>query len=166
MGTDKAMVEIAGRPLLAWVEEALRAVCDSVMISGRADGLADPPGLHGPLAGVAAALRLGQPILAVAVDQPWVRRETLAALAALGGTAVPLDGGIRQVTCARYSPELAGPALVASSIQALLDREPYQAVSAEEWRTWGEDGRSWYSVDDPQALEDGLRRFGRPDPRC
>lgn len=162
MGTDKAAVDVGGRSMLDWVESALAAVCDRVVISGRPGGVADSPGMHGPLAGLAACLAWDEPLLVVAVDQPWVRVETLRAIKDMTGTVVPIDGGVRQVTCARYSPELTGAARQARSIQRLLDQVPYQAVAEPEWRSWGEDGRSWYSVDDEDALVRGLERYGPP----
>lgn len=165
MGKDKAFVEVAGRPLIEWVAAALGQVADRLVIAGKPEGwsgregLADPAGLGGPLAGISAALSLGEDVLVVAVDQPWVRVETLQALSDMEGTAVPVDGGIRQVTCARYSAEITG---AGRSIQDLLDQVPYRAIEETEWRSWSEDGRSWFSVDDETALEEGLRRFGPP----
>jgi hypothetical protein len=44
----------------------------------------------------------------------------------------------------------------------MLDQIPYRSIEEEEWRSWNEDGRSWFSVDDERALEEGLRRFGAP----
>ena len=65
MGQDKAEVMVAGRPMISWVVAALAAVADRVFVAGRAGGwdghpgLPDPTGLAGPLAGLAAGLRLG-----------------------------------------------------------------------------------------------------------
>jgi molybdopterin-guanine dinucleotide biosynthesis protein A len=162
MGTDKAAVEVGGRSMLDWVESALAAVCDRVVISGRPGGVADSPGMHGPLAGLAACLAWDEPLLVVAVDQPWVRVETLRALGAIPGTAVPVDGGVRQVTCARYAPDVAVEARRVRSIQKLLDAVPFRAIAEPEWSSWGEDGRSWYSADDGAALARGLERYGPP----
>lgn len=165
MGRDKALIEIAGLPMIEWVATALSQVSDRVVIAGRSegwgnhDGLADPVGLKGPLAGLLAARQLGSDVLIVAVDQPWVRVKTLQALAGMEETAVPVDGGVRQVTCARYSTSII---VAAGSIQEMLDHVPYRSIEEDEWRSWNEDGRSWFSVDDETALEEGLRRFGPP----
>ena len=165
MGRDKALVEMAGSALIEWVSNALGEVSERVVVAGRPEGWAehegvvDPPGLGGPLAGLVAALQLGSDLLVVAVDQPWVRVETLQALAGMSGTVVPIDGGIRQVTCARYSADIT---VAATSLQGLFDQVPYRSVEEQEWRLWGEDGRSWFSVDDETALAEGLRRFGPP----
>ena len=166
MGRDKALVEIAGSPLIEWASKALVEVSDRVVVAGRPEGwaghegLADPPGLGGPLAGLVAALQLGTDLLVVAVDQPWVRVETLQALAGMEGTVVPIDGGVRQVTCARYSADIT---VAANSLQSLFDQIPYRSVDDKEWRSWGEDGRSWFSADDETVLAEGLERFGSPE---
>ncbi len=106
MGTDKADVEVAGRPMAAWVLDALRSVCDRVVVAGRPDGLLGIAGLsdpvaerRGPLAGLVAALEHGgsAPVLLVATDQPWVRAETLRQLSDQLGDLplVPTDRGER-----------------------------------------------------------------------
>ena len=79
---------------------------------------------------------------------------------------VPVDDGVRQTTCAVYPSdaldgirdELEG----GGSIQSLLDRTSFRPVIETEWRSWDEDGRSWFSADSTNDLEDGLTRFGPP----
>lgn len=74
-GADKGLVDYRGRPLVAWVLDALAPQVDEIVISANrnldryaATGrrvLPDPlPGFPGPLAGVLAAMR--------AVDAPWL----------------------------------------------------------------------------------------------
>jgi molybdopterin-guanine dinucleotide biosynthesis protein A len=174
MGTDKAAYAVAGRPMIEWVAEALESVCDRIVVAGREElagweTLADPGRPHrGPLAGLVAALHAlpGRHLAVVSVDQPWVRSETLRRLGEMAGglAAVPVDEGVRQTTCAVYPPglvdqaeaELAG----GGSLQSLLDVTSFQPVV--DWRRFGEDGRSWFSVDTPRAAEEGLARFGLP----
>ena len=114
MGVDKATVEIEGRSMLDRVAASVELVADHLVIAGRPAstdgwrGLSDPrPGRAGPLAGLVAALheanKLGaEAVILVAVDQPFVRSETLSRL--LGSYEVragePMADGIRQVTCA------------------------------------------------------------------
>lgn len=123
---------------------------------------------RGPLAGIVSALsRMEEDrVLIVAVDQPFVRTQTLARLGELESRipVVPVDEeGVRQVTCAVYPKAIAAAALEEAeadgSIQSLLDRVSFQAVIPETWALWGEDGRSWFSVDAPGALDEGIRRF-------
>jgi molybdopterin-guanine dinucleotide biosynthesis protein A len=172
MGSDKALVEIAGSPMIAWVVMALEEVCGRVLIAGRPDGwqgregLADEATVRGPLAGLVPALQLGEPVLLVAVDQPWVRTETLMKLAEVGATAVPDHQNVRQVTCACYYPDLAAVARdeaeTGGSLQSLLDRIGPLEITEPVWNAWGEDGRSWFSVDRREDIEIGLTRFGLP----
>lgn len=173
MGTDKTGVEIAGRTMLSMVGEALASVLPRVVILGPASGepfesWPDQLPAPGPLAGIATALeRMDETrVLVVAVDQPFVRPETLAGIAAFQSNlpVVPVDAeGVRQVTCALYPKEIADAAgeeaRAEGSIQSLLDRVSFQAVTPEVWRGWGEDGRSWYSVDTPEALATGIERY-------
>lgn len=172
MGEPKAGVGIAGVAMGVYVALALQVVCDDVVASGGpAGGLEIVPDdeafrQHGPIVGIASVLgRVREPILAVGVDQPWVRVETLAGLIARAEDhpVIPIDGGARQVTCAVYTPSFLPSALAArsgGSIQSALDESPHDEV--RDWESWGEDGRSWYSADTPELLESGLARFGPP----
>lgn len=174
MGTDKALVPVGGIPMVERVAAALSAVVDDLVLVGRSHPLAGipsipdlRPGPRGPLPGLAAALHhaAGRPVLLVAVDQPLVRPATLRGLLdLLGGTAVvPVDGGARQSTCAAYPASWAEEAeredRSGGSIQSLLDRLPHRRVGPEEWTVWGEDGRSWHSVDTPEAAATVADRY-------
>lgn len=170
MGADKAGVVIAGRTMLDHVTTAVTASGLPMLVVGPGGHVADVRSpSSGPMAGVEAALlATGGDVVAVAVDQPWLRAGTIAALAAAEGDAVvPVAAGRLQVTCARYARDclaVFSAALDAGerSLQrALLDVE-VTGVDEAAWRTWGEDGRSWYSVDTPQAAAAGLRAFGPP----
>jgi len=177
MGQDKAEVPVAGRTMAAWTVDALAGACDAVVAVGRAGELAGVPCLpdpgdhyRGPLAGLIAGLRhVGRGVVVLlAVDQPWARAATLRRLAARVGDlpVLPVDGGIRQTTCAAYptdvlsvaEEELAG----GGSLQSLLDRTAFDPVVEAEWVGWGEDGRSWFSADSPGGIDEGIRRFGTP----
>lgn len=169
MGQDKALVPVGGVPMVERVAGALAAVAADVLVVGRQGPLAglrclpdDLPGPRGPLAGLATALGVaaGRPVLLVAVDQPLVRPATLAQLASRAQPAravVPVAGGARQVTCALYPGTWEADAAAeldrGGSIQSLLDRLPFEAVDEAAWRVWGEDGRSWMSVDAPGDVD-------------
>ena len=178
MGTDKALVEVAGSPMVARVGSVLEQVAtDGVVVAGRAGTLGgyacEPdvyPGRAGPLGGIATlllSLDPGQPLVSVAVDHPFVRVETLRRLLALSDgvdPVVPIAAGARQVTVAVYGTgilEMAQEVLASGgSVQTLLDRTPFVEVEEDEWRTWGEDGRSWFSVDTEADVADGLTQYG------
>lgn len=175
MGRDKAGIVLGGRPLLEWVYLSLSAVVGEVMVVGRREAgdlraIPDAPAVGGgPAAGIATALMAagGRPVLVVGVDQPWVRPATLAALLRVPRQpATPFDERY-QVTCATYTAGdlslLEETARRGGSLQSVVPRLGGTAVSPEQWRSWGEDGRSWFSVDTPQALSDGIRRYGVPD---
>ena len=175
MGADKALVPVGGSPMIEWVAAALNAVVDEVVIVGRNDPLAGipavpdlRPGPRGPLAGLVAALHhaAGRSVLLVAVDHPLVRPATVQGLLDLldRDAVVPVDGGVRQSTCAAYPATWVATAdredRSGGSIQSLLDRLPHCEVGPEEWAAWGEDGRSWHSVDTPEAAAAVLDRYG------
>jgi molybdopterin-guanine dinucleotide biosynthesis protein A len=169
MGRDKTDVVIAGESMLDRVANALRPSTDRIVLLGpdREGWECWPDSVHaqGPLAGIATALsRSGRSrVLAVAVDHAFVRPETLEHLVAVDSElpVVPVDeAGVRQVTCAVYPISIAGEATeeaaAGGSIQTLLDRVSFCPVAPDEWRSWGEDGRSWYSIDSDDALREGL----------
>lgn len=99
-GADKALVDLAGRPLLAHVIERFAPQVAPLLISANGDAarlsafalpvVADPlPGHLGPLAGLAAAalwLAADHPevrlLASVAVDSPHLPRDLVARLAA------------------------------------------------------------------------------------
>lgn len=176
MGRDKSMVEVGGRPMVEWVALALGRVCDQTVVSGGAPGMGvetlpdSGAGRRGPLAGLVTMLDRfpGETLAVVGVDQPWVRSETIATLASLSDElpVVPVDGGVRQTTCAVYPPVVSAVAAEeldgGGSLQSLLDITSFTPVV--DWPSWREDGRSWYSVDTPEALTEGLDRFGIPAP--
>ena len=168
MGTDKALVKVAGVPMVQWVAATLeQAGLDVVTVGGPHrvpgyDNLADAPGLGGPLAGLAGALEksAGSSVVLVAVDQPLLRPRTLERLLAMPGhdAVVPMDAGHPQVTCALYRPSCL-PVLQSIegtipnvSIRDLLARAAVRYIEPAEWTDWGEDGRSWRSIDTPADL--------------
>ncbi len=180
MGTDKALVEVAGVPMIAWVVTALESACGNIIISGRQGRMVgyecvpdDPSDVAGPLAGLVTIVNriesseLG--LVAVAVDHPFVRRATLERLVErYDGTkvVVPVADDIRQVTVAVYPPSIGSVAQEVlgdgGSLQTLLDRAEVDEVFESEWRQWGEDGRSWFSVDSSAAVSAGLASYGLP----
>lgn len=158
--------------MLDRVGAAVTSVVDRVVLLGpeRVGWECWPDSVHaqGPLAGIATALRRAEAtrLLAVAVDHAFVRPETLRELISVQSDlpVVPVDDtGMRQVTCAVYPVAITGEAedeaASGGSIQTLLDRVSFHPVAPHEWQAWGEDGRSWYSVDSEEALVRGLSTF-------
>lgn len=91
-GSDKAMAELDGHTLLARAVDALSGWCDHVVVAGRATAPAPTlpdwprPGM-GPLAGIAAALRLArdggyEAVLTCGVDSVGLPDELPALLGA------------------------------------------------------------------------------------
>jgi molybdopterin-guanine dinucleotide biosynthesis protein A len=168
MGTDKAMVEVAGMPMVQWVAASLKQAGLAVVTVGgphRVPGyenVADRSGMDGPLAGLAGALEHagGSAVLLVAVDQPLLRPATLERLLSVTthDAVVPMAAGHAQVTCALYRasclPELQRVAdtVAKVSIRDLLACVDVRYIESAEWTAWGEDGRSWRSVDTPADL--------------
>lgn len=151
--------------MLNRVTAALSTISDHVVLLGpdREGWECWPDSVHaqGPLAGIATALNRTKAdrVVLVAVDHPFVRSDLLRHLVDIGSDlpVVPVDEtGVRQVTCAVYPTVIAAAATeeaaTGGSVQTLLDRVSFRAVTPHEWRAWGEDGRSWFSVDTPEAL--------------
>jgi len=174
MGFDKAHAVVGASTMLEIILDTAATIGEPVVI-GR--GVA-PPGIaaspdhraetRGPLTGLETALTLypERDIVLIAVDHPFLQADTIEHLLAIDGDAVvPVHDGWQQVTCAVYRPAfLSGATAVLDagcrSIIAALGRADTSLVGEEVWRTWGEDGRSWFSVDSPGRIEEGLRRFG------
>ena len=178
MGRDKVDVEIDGVPMLDLIVIALRAAGCEPLVIGRTTApegvtavLDDLPGRAGPAAGLVTALRLaaGRDVFLVATDQPLLRPRTVRGLLALEGEAVvPRHDGMRQATCAVYRRECLDTLeelmrdRPSPPLQRLLDRVATRDVSEAEWSRWGEDGRSWRSLDtqeDVTEAEAWLRRI-------
>lgn len=169
MGSDKAQIEVAGVPMVRRVARVLEESGLDVVTAGgpdRIDGypnLPDPPDMRGPLAGLTAALENseGRPVILVAVDQPFVRSATLKRLLSFQthDVVVPIDDEYPQVTCALYRatclPAIRRIATVnqEASIRDLLGFVNVRRIEPIEWSGWGEDGRSWRSIDTPQDLQ-------------
>lgn len=123
LGTDKAAVTVAGVPLLERTLALLDGLVESTRVAIRPEQagddlrrrhatLVDPPGVHGPAAGLLAAHAAApdRAWLVVACDMPRLHRELLVALVAArdptrAGTAYRTgpDGGPEPL-CAIYEP--------------------------------------------------------------
>ena len=86
MGTDKAMVEFCGKPMIEHVATALVAAGLEMLVVGRAQAPGDLPAIvdiadlgGGPAVGLLTAFRHlpDSDVLLIAVDQPQVRSATV-----------------------------------------------------------------------------------------
>ena len=153
LGGDKAGVELHGRPMVEWVEEAARAAgLEPVRVGDRAGDV-----VH-PLAGIVAALeRFGEPVVVLACDVPCVDPELLRAVADAPPGAAMVEGN---PLVARYEPShlphlrdaLARQAPLRATIAAL---DPHVVVGVVE------------NINSPEELAAARRRPippGRPRP--
>ena len=169
MGADKAAVEVDGLTMLDRVSSALLTVAARAVVLGE-----DRPGyecwpdaleVSGPLAGIATALSRTESdhVLVIAVDHAFVRLRR--SLGSMESRPVPRRSGQPRRSSPgdlRPLPEGDRPIAVeegAGSIQTFAERVAFEPVTPEVWGTWGEDGRSWFSVDTPEALREGTARF-------
>jgi molybdopterin-guanine dinucleotide biosynthesis protein A len=177
MGVDKAVLEIGGRPMIGHVLDALADAGLPAIVAGpprpgiEARFVADPPGRTGPVAGLAAiAAAFPAAIVAlVGCDQPFLRPTTILRLLEVEGEIVVPVNHRRQPLCAVYAPSVAGLVDAVSReddgappLARLLDRAGTVEVHPTKWRSWGEDGRSWLSIDDPRTL--AAARVSWPEP--
>lgn len=109
-GVEKPLIEVAGRPLLAWLLEPLRKQVSTVVLSGADESayarfgcemVPDRTPGEGPLSGLATAVEIATTdwIFTCPGDTPYVAEnlvELLAADAERAGVAVPHDGNRRQ----------------------------------------------------------------------
>jgi molybdopterin-guanine dinucleotide biosynthesis protein A len=129
MGGDKAARELRGRPLVAYVAEALGSVCDRVVVVAKADTLLpgglerwdEPDAPRHPIAGVVHALATaGEEVLVCGADMPFVIRGALRELLAEARPPATVAwAGRMQPLLGVYYPE-ALPALRAAPPDAPL----------------------------------------------
>lgn len=127
MGTDKTLVELAGKPLIQHALEVLRKAGVSAAIAGARSELAgfapmveDPtPGL-GPLAGVCAAVKasIGRWAVFLSVDQPLIPASLIRAL-------------IDHAQIAESAVTLASVNGFPQTFPAVIDRAVLPALNAE-----------------------------------
>ena len=95
----------------------------------------------------------------------------VAAAFALGALLVAMVSWLDDLGVHSYLMRFAAQGLAAlaqseldggGSIQSLLDLASFRPVTTAEWTAWGEDGRSWFSVDTREALAAGLDAYGSP----
>lgn len=174
MGTDKALLELEGRPLVVHVAERLATVCCSVLVAPGARPLTGLPWQlvvdrrrgEGPLAGILGGLAAARtPLVAiVGVDMPHVDPAMLAALAEhwRGGPAVvPVVDGHLQPLHAVYAT--AALPLLAGLFDA-GERSPARALEHVGATTYEVDGPTPWAAD-LDTPDDVARLRGDPQVR-
>lgn len=167
MGAPKPLAELGGRPLIAYPVEAALATGLPVAIVAKAstplpalgvEVWVEPDEPRHPLLGLVTALeRAGEPVVAVACDQPWLDPPLIARVAAAGGPAALTVDGRLEPFPARWEPA-ALPALR----EALAGGAPLRAtLEALEPAILGEVDRDVVAgVNTPEALTEAARRLG------
>jgi molybdopterin-guanine dinucleotide biosynthesis protein A len=167
IGGSKAMVELAGRPLISYPLRAIvEAGLEPLVVAKAATELPEldvqlvreePRGSH-PLHGIVAALQAarGRPAVIVACDMPLVTAKLLAWLGDIPGTAVPLVGDALQPLLARYeaaaAPVLAVAAREGRSVRAaVLELKP-RLIGESQLAPFGKAERLLFNVNDRRDL--------------
>jgi len=170
LGRDKAMIEIAGVPLLARTVALAGRLCSEVYVSGRDPGaclpgvpwFADATGRIGPMGGIMTALTiLSRPILVLSCDLPLMTEEVLSQLltfrdknrksSVMTVYLHPLTGYIESLA-AIYEPESLG------YLRAAAARGSYKLSLAipEQVRNHipcGDDPEVFFNVNRPEDLD-------------
>jgi molybdopterin-guanine dinucleotide biosynthesis protein A len=116
LGGQKALIELAGRPLLEWIATAALQAFSEVWVVAKAEtelpdlpGVAvirEPPDPQHPLVGLVTALRAarGRAVVVAAADMPFVGVDTLLALGQQqpGRTLIAAQRGRVQPLLGRY----------------------------------------------------------------
>ena len=174
MGTDKALLEVGGRPLALTAASALRTAgaAEVLAIGGDTDALRglgldaradDHPG-EGPLGGILTALRLAahDPLVVLACDMPGITGTTVSALVAAlaadpdAALAAATEGGRVQALTAAYRASVR-PTLA----EAFASGERAVRRAIAPLRVVLVDGLLAASLADVDRPED-LRRYAHP----
>jgi molybdenum cofactor guanylyltransferase len=168
MGEPKALVELAGRPLVAHAVGAVReAGLDPVVVAKPDSPVPDlgvtivdePAEPRHPLCGIVAALRYAKtrPVVVIGCDMPFVPPALLATFGRLADPAAVarVEGEIEPLL-ARYEPAIE-PALFASLKNGTTLREAIAAlhprvVSEADLAAYGEPKRIAFNVNSPEDL--------------
>ena len=178
MGSDKAFLELGGKPLIARAVELARQATDEVRIVGDpqkfevfAPTVTDILCSRGPLGGIHAALASTNSDwnLILAVDLPFLNlrllKYLLAQAQASGATVtVPSSNGYFQPLCCVYRKEfgsLAEQALTEgrNKIDALFDRVTLRTIFDRELKANGFGAELFRNLNTPEQWEQAKREF-------
>jgi len=176
MGTAKAMVEVAGLPMVSRIVSTVGSAGLEPVVVAKPDTplprldcrvLAEPPEPRHPLTGLVAALHTsaGRGVVAIACDMPLVPAKLLTWLAQLEAeVAVCQVDGRLQPLLGRYAPSVAdrlAERLVegAAMKDAVTALDPY-VVTEEKIARFGDPRSIVFNVNAPEDVEraEGLLR--------
>jgi len=178
MGTDKALLELAGRPLIEHMLELAGSVCPQVRVVGDpakfsrlAPVIDDLYAGQGPLAGIHAALANSETSLnlILGVDLPFLEADFLSYLISQSRTSgsvvtVPVADGFVQTLCAVYRREfreIAGRALAAgqNKVDAIFPQTSVRQLFEEELAKAGFGARMFRNVNTPEEWQQAQLAF-------
>lgn len=185
MGTDKAFLELAGKPLLSLALEHARSVTSDARIVGDRKRFAafapvveDIYADRGPLGGIHAALGSSgsEWNLVLGVDMPFLEPQFLAYLIAAAKSSgavvtVPSANGGLQPLCGVYRKEFAAAAERSLSqgknkIDALFSEVSQRIISEQEIIDSGFSSHQFRNLNTPEDWDGAKRRWAsNPDPR-
>jgi molybdopterin-guanine dinucleotide biosynthesis protein A len=169
MGEPKALVELAGRPLIAHAVDAVADAGLEPIVVAKPDSpvpdlgvtvLDEPAEPQHPLCGIVAALRFAEtrPVVVMGCDMPLVPPALLGTLARLADpvATVAIDGEIEPLL-ARYEPAVE-PALMASLKNGTALRPAIEAlhprlITEADLSAYGDPNRIALNVNSPEDLE-------------
>jgi molybdenum cofactor guanylyltransferase len=178
MGRDKALLELAGHPLIEHMIELVRSICDQACIVGErakfsrfAPVIEDVFPGQGPLGGIHAAVAASATDLnlIVGVDLPFLPEGFLRYLISqsrISGAVItiPQANGYLQTLCAVYHKhfaEVAQRALSAgrNKVDATFVEVSVKKLSEEELVNAGFDGAIFRNVNTPEDWHEAQREF-------
>ena len=179
MGRNKALLPIAGRPLIAHIIQRLRPIADEVIVIARDPAPYAFLGLPiatdhytgiGPLAGLHAALSAarGDLVALVACDMPFVRADVFAHLIGLAydvDVVMPRLDGREEPLHAVYRRRTCLPAVEATIAEgkrrliAFLPRVRVRYVDDDALRALDPDLQSFVNVNTPEEWEQAKERL-------
>jgi molybdopterin-guanine dinucleotide biosynthesis protein A len=174
MGRDKATLPFGDRPLVVWMAELARRVCDTVSLVGnrrKYAGLGFPmvedvfPD-QGPMGGIHAALENSSARwnLVVGCDMPYLPAAFLRRLLGIAQEAdadavVPESNGFQyEPLCAVYARACLAPVEAAlrahrRKISDVFEQLRLRSVPRDEWKPFNRDGRLFQNLNTPQEYE-------------
>jgi molybdenum cofactor guanylyltransferase len=169
MGAPKALVPLAGRPLITYPLEAVRGTSLEPVVIAKPDSelprvscrvVREPAEPAHPLHGIITALSEsgGAPIVAIGCDMPLVSAALLQWLAELDAAVAVLEvSGRMQPLVARYdsevAPSLRGALRRGAPLRDALGELGPRVVSETELSRFGEPGLLCMNVNTPEDLE-------------